>query len=437
MSNNEKALISALLQKPEYLPHIKYSIKSSAYFQNTAYRLIYTLMLEMETNGSLVWDDHIIADQLDKKGKLDIVENRTGLFDILHFYNDVTLETFKKVGEAVAEEYISFKTIEICRNLEKSIKQSGNNISVQPIADLLNNTIENLNNIRSTLHSENNTSNVKEITKLVFHEIELIEKEQIGNAFTTGFATLDDYLGGGIQKEDVMIIGARPSIGKTSLAIAIAYNSAVNNKNVLYFSLETSKKSLIRDRLIPSLSLIESKLLRQAKLDGDDWDRLTEIIQKLCLENFRINAASSITVEKILIIIKKEIEEHNTEIIFIDYIQLLTSEKRFYKRHEELQYIADQLRGITKKNNIPMILTAQLNRESEKERRDPVKSDIKECGALEESADIVILLQSDKKHPEQLQLIIDKNRNGIQGDTFLHFNKKFTKLTDPEEDIYL
>ncbi len=253
----------------------------------------------------------------------------------------------------------------------------------------------------------------------------------------TGFKLMDDKTGG-LQKSDLIIVAARPSMGKTSFALNLAYNVAVHAKApVGIFSLEMSKSQLVM-RMLGSSGSFNLHDLRRGKLRSEDWTRLTATCQLLSEAPIYIDDTSGINVLEMKAKARRLKQQHGLGLIIIDYLQLMSGSGRVENRQQEISIISRNLKGMAKDLDVPVIALSQLSRgvESRGDHK-PMLSDLRESGAIEQDADVVLFIyRGEVYNPEDPELhnmatiIIGKQRNGPIGDFDLHFHKEFTRFGD-------
>ena len=253
----------------------------------------------------------------------------------------------------------------------------------------------------------------------------------------TGFKELDSRTGG-LQNSDLIILAARPSMGKTSLALNLAYNVAVNEKKgVGVFSLEMSKQQLVM-RMLGSSAQFNLHNLRRGKLRAEDWPRLTAACEQLSHAPIFIDDTSGINVLEMKAKARRLKLQHGLGLIIIDYMQLMSGSGRTENRQQEISVISRNLKGMAKDLDIPVIALSQLSRGVEaRGDHKPMLSDLRESGAIEQDADVVLFIFREEVYkPEDetvrnmATMIIGKQRNGPIGQFDLHFHKEFTRFAD-------
>ena len=269
----------------------------------------------------------------------------------------------------------------------------------------------------------------------------LYHRGDVYTGIPSGFKEFDD-LTSGFQKSEFIIIAARPSVGKTALALNIAQNMGIRQKkNVAIFSLEMSKEALVQ-RMLCSEARIDSQRLRKGFLETDKWAPLTTAAGKLADANLFIDETPAISDMQLRAKARRIQSRHGLDIIFVDYLQLMTTIRRRNEgRTQEITEISRSLKALARELNIPIVALSQLSRAVESRGRDkrPILSDLRESGAIEQDADMVVFLYRDELYnpntPDKniAEVIIQKQRNGPTGSLKLRFSKEYTKFDNLEK----
>lgn len=285
-----------------------------------------------------------------------------------------------------------------------------------------------------------NTAEYIPIRQVVLNVLERIEKasQNKGNVtgLPTGFTDLD-YKTSGFQNSDLILIAARPSMGKTAFALNIAgYMAFRKNLPVAVFSLEMSNEQLV-NRLLAMESHVDAQMLRNGNLDEHDWTNLSEGATIIGNSNLIIDDTPGITITEMRSKCRKYKLEHNIAIIMVDYLQLMQSSRSAESRQQEISEISRSLKGLARELQVPVVALSQLSRAVE-QRPDhrPMLSDLRESGAIEQDADVVMFLyrddyynkDSDKK--DIAEVIIAKQRNGPIGTVELAWLPQYTKFAN-------
>ncbi|MBQ2753930.1 MAG: replicative DNA helicase, partial [Clostridia bacterium] len=252
----------------------------------------------------------------------------------------------------------------------------------------------------------------------------------------TGFNKLDSILSG-LNKANFVLVAARPAMGKTSFALNIATNAALTaNKKVAIFSLEMSKEEIV-NRIWFSSAMVESNKIKTGEVQPADWTRLINSMKLLSPANIYIDDTSSISVMDIRSKCRRLMMEQGLDLIIIDHIQLMQGIRRSENRQQEISEISRSLKMLAKDFDIPVLALSQLSRAS-KDRADkrPLLTDLRESGAIEQDADVVLMLYRDEYYnentetPGQAEVIIAKHRSGETGKVFLNWQSEYTKFAD-------
>lgn len=267
------------------------------------------------------------------------------------------------------------------------------------------------------------------------HQLQVNKEETLG--MQTGFSGLDKVLVG-MGKSDLVLVGARPGMGKTSFAMNVAVSAAKRSKKaVCVFSLEMSAEQLV-SRLLSSEALVDSYALRSGELSDDDWTKLSHASSQLSDCEILIDDTTGMTVAGMMAKLRRV---KNLGLVVIDYLGLMQSERRIDNRVQEVSEISRNLKVMAKEFMVPVICCAQLSRgpESRTDKR-PMLSDLRDSGAIEQDADIVMFLYrdeyyKDKDEPQSTaEVIIAKNRHGSTGKVEMGWMGQYTKFTTLEDD---
>ena len=280
---------------------------------------------------------------------------------------------------------------------------------------------------------------MRDLVKESFPKIEkLFEQKRLITGVPSGFVDLDEMTRG-LQGGDLVIVAARPSMGKTSLVLNIAqYVAALGDHVVGFFSLEMSKESLFL-RLLTSEAQIDGHRLMSGAIGGNDYHRISHALEKLNAMSLFIDDTANVGVLEMRAKSRRLQSEHGLNLLVVDYIQLMTGRGRFENRTLELASISRSLKGLAKELNVPIVVLSQLSRapEARSDHR-PQLSDLRESGALEQDADVVILIYRDdvyNKDPNSpdagtAELILAKQRNGPTGVVRLAFLREQTRFAN-------
>ncbi len=280
---------------------------------------------------------------------------------------------------------------------------------------------------------------IKEIEKTKNHQDEL-------RGVPTGFTELD-ALTGGFQRSDLLILAARPGMGKTALALTIARNMAVDyNRPVAIFSLEMSAVQLTT-RLISGEAKITSDKLRKGELSDREWQQLTAMVDPLANAPIFIDDTPALSIFELRAKCRRLKEQYDIQFVVIDYLQLMTAGKEKGNREQEISTISRSLKALAKELNIPVMALSQLSRDVEKRggSKKPILSDLRESGAIEQDADLVLFIYRSEYYnidqdeegdtSDKAELRVAKHRNGAIKDIPLKFIKEYAHFTDPDPEF--
>lgn len=426
----ERTVLGAMILDAEAVPKVIESLQPECFFDKRN-QLIYESMISLfEANEPI--DSVSLYEELKKNGKIESVG---GPAYISKLGQDVSsaanVEYHSKV---VLEKWILRKLISSSMEIATNA-YSGN----EDVFDLLDTAESKIFEITEAGLKESYKSMDRAVREAIEH-IEAIHSKNISSfSVPTGFFGLDEMLGG-FQKSDLIIVAARPSMGKTAFALSAARNAAVDhNVPIAIFSLEMATIQLVT-RLICAEARINAHNVRTGKFKAEDGPRISRTAHKLSQAPIYIDDSPGQTVLEIRAKARRLKAEKNIGLVIIDYLQLMSSSSRMDSREREISTISRSLKALAKELNVPVIALSQLNRavESRTDKR-PQLSDLRESGSIEQDADVVIFLNrpeyygitqfSDGESTDGIsEIIIGKQRNGPTGDVRLKFIKDFARF---------
>lgn len=370
-----------------------------------------------------------VTNELKKRGKLEQtggIEYLAGLTE-----NIVSTKSISAYLDIIKEKSTLRKIISISNELiEKGYKE---NDDVQNLIDLAESRIFSLSQNRGS----NDFSKVKDVLITVFNQLE--ERAKVKGSVTgidTGYRDLN-RMTAGLQRSDMIVLASRPAMGKTSLALNLAMNAAKTGASVALFSLEMSKEQYIQ-RLISLESLVEISKFRTGALEDDDWLSLANVMNSISSANIFIDDTASISLFDLISKCRRLKIDKGLDLIIIDYVQLMSYGAKSESRQQEISNISRGLKQLAREINCPVLALSQLSRSVE-QRPDkrPLLSDLRESGAIEQDADIVMMLYRDEYYYKEesekkgiAEVILAKHRNGPVGTVELVFIDRFTKFSD-------
>ena len=405
----------------------------STAFYKEGHQLIFSAMIRLYTDRKNV-DLITLSEQLKSDGSLEQVGGVSYLTQLIDFVpSSANVEHY---SEIVKQKNIQRKLI---KNATEIIT---NSYDVAVNVDELVDSAEKLIFEIATAKQKQKTVHVKEVIKNIIHLIDsLYQRKEAITGVPTGFKDFD-RLTSGLQKSDLIIIAGRPSMGKSAFATAMAEYASIEKKmGVLFFSLEMSKEQLVQ-RMLCSYAMVDAHKVRSGFLSPSDWPLLTAAAGKLSSAPIFIDDTPAISILELRAKARrlKSNPQNDVQLIVVDYLQLLRTSYRAENRQQEISEISRSLKALARELDVPVIAISQLSRAVES-RQDhvPQLSDLRESGAIEQDADLVVLLMREEYYnPTEenrgiAEAIIAKQRNGPVGKLKLKFFKEFVRFTDLEE----
>lgn len=399
-------------------------------FYRDAHRYIYETILDLFDRGEPV-DLVTVTDVLRKSGKLDAVGSSVYVADLL---NSVpTAANVEYYARIVGEKATLRRLIEAGTKIVSSAFEAGDD--VDQILDRAEKSIFDiaLKRVREGFHR------IDSVIKVVLDKIDSLYDKKGGiTGIPTGFPDLD-RLTAGFQNADLVIVAARPAVGKTALTLNIAQNIAIKHKiPVAIFSLEMSKDQLAQ-RMLCSEAEIDAQRLKTATLSDTGWKKLTRALGKLSEAPLYIDDSAVITATEIRAKCRRLKIERGLGLVIVDYMQLMRGRLRVENRVQEISEIARSLKTLARELDVPVVALSQLSRAVEQRTdRIPRLSDLRESGEIEQTADLVLFIhREDYYNPQSdrgniAEIIIAKQRNGPVGTIELVFRKEIAKFSSKE-----
>ncbi len=421
----EVSVLGGILLENEALNNVLEILQANDFYRE-AHRKIFTAMIQLYERNDPV-DFITLAEALKKKDELEAVG---GLEYLNQLVNSVpTAANISYYAHIIKEKSLLRKLIQ--RATEIINEGYANSGDINEFLDRAERLIFEISEdrVRPSFYT------LKDILKTSFKTIEkLYEKRQIITGVPTGFTKLDE-LTSGLQPSDLIIVAGRPSMGKTTFALNIAQHAAIEaGITVAIFSLEMAKEQLAL-RMLCSEAKIDAHRLRGGFLSENDWPRLTKAAGKLSEALIFIDDSPAISALEMRAKARRLKAEHNLGLVVVDYLQLMRGRTDSETREQEISDISRSLKALAKELHIPVMALSQLNRRVE-ERGDkrPQLADLRESGAIEQDADVIIFLYRDEVYNRaednpnkgKAEIIIGKQRNGPTDKFELAFIDKFT-----------
>ena len=425
----EQAVLGAMLISKEAIAEAA-QILNPVDFYREAHRIVYEAMLDLSNKNQAV-DNLTVIEQLNKAGLLEKVG---GIAFVTALANTVpTAANVIFYAKIVKEKSLMRRLI----NTATAIATMGYEDSED--ADTIMDKAEKMILEIAANRKTSDFTPIKQIVIDTFSKIEGLYESKGGlTGLSTGFKDLD-HLTTGLQPSDLILVAARPSMGKTAFTLNIASHVAIKeNKPVAFFSLEMSKEQLMQ-RMLCAEGLIESQRLRVGDLDEQDWQKLIAAADKFSKAPLYIDDTPGISIMELRSKARRLQQEKGLSLILIDYLQLMQgrNNKGSDNRQQEISEISRSLKSLARELNVPVIALSQLSRSVESRQiKKPMLSDLRESGSLEQDADIVMFLYREDYYNAETEnknitdVIIAKHRNGPVDSIQLFFHKQFTKFAD-------
>jgi replicative DNA helicase len=420
------------------LPIVLDILRSESFYK-PVHQKIYSSMLRLFESSKPI-DILTVTEDLRKEKELDLIG---GVAYILQLSNKVSSSAnIEYHARIVAQKFIQRELIRVSTGVIKEAFEDE-----KDIFDMLDTAEQGLYEITDK-NLRRGYQTVGMIARKSLQQLESMANSADGVVgIPSGFADLDKMTSGW-QKSNLIIIAARPGMGKTSLTLALARNAAMDYaKPVALFSLEMNNIELV-NRLISMEAEVEGGKMRSAKLDDDEWVKVNQAIEKLSDTPFFIDDTPSLNVFELRAKCRRLHQHHQISMVIIDYLQLMTAggnDKKSGSREQEISSISRALKGLAKELNIPVIALSQLNRAGEVNgSKRPQLSHLRESGAIEQDADMVLFIYRPDYYEMENQidmpkgyteLIIAKHRNGATGSIFLRFKDSFAKFVSANQDF--
>ncbi len=436
----EQSVLGAILLESSMLDEVLDFIKSPDYFYVGVHKLMYREMMLMMNNGIPV-DPVTLIDRLEGNPEFESSGGKPYVINIAD-----SCPSYSNAGQyarIVADKYKLRQLITASRAIIDDATEGTE--GAEDTSLILDAAEQRLFDIRSDENSKG-LERINSVILQTFDRLDDLNSERDSNtrAIPTGIGDLDRMITG-LNRSDLIILAARPGMGKTSFALNIARNVACQSKKtVAFFSLEMSREQLA-SRLLSSEALVSGTKLRTGKLDNSDWGRLIPASDVLKNADLYLDDTSTITITEMKARLRRL---KQVDLVVIDYLQLMASGRRIDNRVQEISAITRNLKIMAKELNVPIITLSQLSRASEQRTGDhrPQLSDLRDSGSIEQDADIVLFLYRegyyDRENGEENapqadvnagECIVAKNRHGETSTVNLHWQGEFMRFTGMEK----
>ncbi len=437
----EEAVLGALMLEKDALTQVVDILRTESFYKE-AHKVIYTAILDLFSDSQPI-DMLTVTNQLRKNGKLEIAG---GAFFITELTSKISsAANIEYHARIITEQSMKRDLISIASEIQKEAFED-----TTDVFDLLDKMESSLFEI-SEKNIRKNYSDMRSIMKTAIMELEAKKGQKDGlTGVPSGFTALDRVTSGW-QKSDLVIIAARPAMGKTAFVLSVLRNAAVDhNRPVAIFSLEMSSVQLV-NRLISSEAELDSEKIKKGNLADYEWEQLVHKTAKLSKAPLFVDDTPALSVLELRAKCRKLKAQHDIQMIVIDYLQLMSGDSKTGSsgnREQEIASISRALKMIAKELEVPVIALSQLSRAVETRGGDkrPQLSDLRESGAIEQDADMVMFLyrpeyyginEDEEGHSTMGvgEVIIAKHRNGSLETVKLRFIGKYTRFTDLELNV--
>lgn len=430
----EQSVVGAMLMDKDAITSAAEIICGDDFYQ-TSYGVIFDSIVELFNEGKAV-DLVTLQNRLKEKDVPDEISS-------LEFVRDLVSAVPTSANIKYYAEIVSEKSL--LRKIIKMNEETANTcyLAKEPVEAIMERTEK---QVFELVQNRGNSDYVP-IKQVVLNALEKIEKASKSKGTVTGIPTgfIDlDYKMSGLQPSDLILVAARPSMGKTAFVLNVAQHVAFRqDKTVAIFSLEMSKEQLV-NRMFALESYVDAQALRSGNLKDADWEKLIEGAGTIGRSNLIIDDTPGISISELRSKCRKYKIEHNLELVVIDYLQLMSGSVggRNESRQQEISDISRSLKSLARELHVPVISLSQLSRAVE-QRPDhrPMLSDLRESGAIEQDADVVMFIyrddyyNKDTEHINEAEIIMAKQRNGPIGTVTLTWLPQYTKFANSQRKV--
>lgn len=429
---SEQSILGSILLDKDAIITVAETITPSDFYKD-AHRIIYESMMSLNSKNEPI-DMITLTDELKKRGYLDDIGGVTYLTSLSTIVP--TTSNVKYYAEIVKEKSVLRQLIKASNEIINLGYENGE--SSEDVLDFAEKKI-------FDIAQERTTDDFKPINQVLMDTYGMIESIYSNKSdvtgVTTGFKDLNKKING-LQKTDLILVAARPAMGKTAFALNLVQNAAIKgNASVAVFSLEMSKEQLAQ-RMIAAQSNVELKKMKTGTLSDADWPRIVNAMAVMSDAKIFIDDTPGIKINELRSKCRKLKMENGLDLVMIDYLQLMESDSKNESRQQEISKISRSLKILAKELECPVVALSQLSRAPE-QRADhrPVLSDLRESGAIEQDADIVMFLyrdeyyHSDSEKKDIAEIIIAKNRHGETGSVELVWMGSIQRFGDKIKEI--
>jgi len=428
---SEMAVLGSIMLRKDAMHEVEDAITPDSFYVEKN-KMIFRAMLDLSTKNEPI-DMLSLSTKLSEQKVLDLVGGNQYLAEIVNVVPSST--NVKHYADIVQKKYVLRSLIEAADYVSELAFEEGDD-HMDDILDMAE------KKIFSVVSSPKNQKyvNLKDALPEAYERLEkLHENKGMLRGLATGFKDLDTMLSG-LQKSDLVVLAARPSMGKTTLALDIARMSGVlHEKSILIFSLEMSSQQLV-DRMLSAESRVNAWNLRTGRLSSDrEFSQLRDSLDKLAKAKIYIDDQPGNSIVRMKALARRLKAEKGLDLIVVDYLQLMTTSKNYDSMVNQVTEISRSLKSLAKELDVPVLALSQLNRAVESRGGKPRLSDLRDSGSIEQDADVVMFIHREDKGKDEsektniAEILIEKHRNGPTGKIELYFDEKTTTFLNLEK----
>ena len=420
----EKAILGSIMLRPGAIHEINDTVNSDSFY-TSKHSNIYNIMLELSSKGEPI-DILSVSHKLEEKGSLDQIGGSSYLSELT---NSVpSSANIKYYADVVNKKHLLRKIIDA----GSDISELGFKEEVEDVFEVLDQAEKRMMGINNNMSGHAFTS-LKDSLPEAWERLErLHESKGELRGVPTGFHDLDQYLSG-LQKSDLIILAARPSMGKTTLALDIARQAALGQGTpTVIFSLEMSTQQLV-DRMLAAQSRVNAWNLRTGNLSAEnEFAKIRDSLDSLSKAPIFVDDLAGNSIVRMRSVCRRIKAEHGLGLIIVDYLQLMSTSKNYDNMVNQVTELSRSLKALAKEFDVPVLALSQLSRAVESRGGRPRLSDLRDSGSIEQDADIVMFIHREDKGKDEsektniCEILIEKHRNGPVGKVELYFDEKTT-----------
>ncbi|MEK7128229.1 MAG: replicative DNA helicase [Patescibacteria group bacterium] len=428
---SEQAVLGSIMLRKDAMHEVEDMVHPESFYAEK-HKMIFQAMLDLSNKNEPI-DMLSLSTKLAEKKLLDNIGGNVYLAEIVNVVPSSV--NIKHYADIVQKKYVLRSLIEAADYVSELAFEEGDD----HMDDILDMAEKKIFNVVSSPKNQKYI-NLKDALPEAYERLEkLHENKGMLRGLPTGFKDLDNILSG-LQKSDLVILAARPSMGKTTLALDIArISSTKHDKSVVIFSLEMSSQQLV-DRMLSAESRVNAWNLRTGRLSSDrEFSQLRDSLDKLAKAKIYIDDQPGNSIVRMKALSRRLKAEKGLDLIVVDYLQLMTTSKNYDSMVNQVTEISRSLKSLAKELDVPVLALSQLSRAVESRGGKPRLSDLRDSGSIEQDADVVMFLHRDDKGKDEsektniVEILIEKHRNGPTGKIDLYFDEKTTTFQTLEK----